>query len=95
MRINEQDRSCGLADGKCSICGEASAAFWHGDSVIEVCVHCALTILPALIADAVPVNESVTPYSSVSDIEHAFYRAMSIRLWRERKPVRDAFRSEN
>ena len=39
-------------DPKCSFCGELATGAWHGKENVYVCVSCATTILPKIIADA-------------------------------------------
>jgi hypothetical protein len=39
-------------DPECSFCGEIATGAWHGKDKIFVCVSCATTILPKIIADA-------------------------------------------
>ena len=42
-------------DGLCNICGDVADGIWHPTTrfaPVAVCHHCAITVLPCLIADA-------------------------------------------
>ena len=70
------------ATGKCSLCGKASVAFWVADEgTIEVCRHCAETILPALFADAIWRPEDRQCLEQViNQAKTTFWRALASRL---------------
>ena len=74
-------------DFDCLICGGNSSAFWDGvNGQIRVCGFCAIEWLPALIADAVPVSASEDfPHRTLARIELRFWRALALRLDRERR----------
>jgi len=84
------------ANASCSICGKWPATgYWHGtQGYLYVCSHCALNVLPALIADAIIDNGKMAdPSVKKRDLEHfekVFWRAlyfMRIRLDRGLKTV--------
>lgn len=75
--------------GKCTICGEKATGYWHGEGLVEVCHHCAIDVLPKLIADAIHVprvDHRPGPWpveagrNALSRVKAAFWEAMSSRL---------------
>ena len=55
-RTNKDDLELGWCNAQCVFCNKKAVAFWHLEGCVDVCRHCALTILPALIADAVSTD---------------------------------------
>jgi hypothetical protein len=74
-------------EGSCTLCGESSRAYWQGDNgLIEVCHSCALSTLPALIADATYLTHTHAcddAKLALVDIERTYWRAMFQRALRE------------
>lgn len=52
---------------KCSICGGDAVAKWVGETDVNVCRHCAVNILPRLIADAT-VDGERSEYGEILEI---------------------------
>jgi hypothetical protein len=78
---------------QCFNCGRGAAAFWHGDGVtVAVCCSCATAALPALIADAVRLDEREAHNGATHrlvEVEATYWRAMAIRLATERGESRE------
>lgn len=76
-------------DGEyCHICRRPATAVWHGDGEIAVCPTCAVEALPCLIADAIELpicNEEERSKFVFERVTATFWRAMTHRLFRERK----------
>jgi hypothetical protein len=68
----------------CTVCKRPATASWSGDKKIAICPDCAIDVLPALMADAVNLNAYDAPKGFVRKIESNFWRALAIRLMRER-----------
>lgn len=70
----------------CALCNAPATAAWHGDHVVAVCSDCAISTLPALIADAVELRRG-NQWDSVKlrwlQAEKAYWRAMTARMIRE------------
>ena len=68
----------------CTLCGKPATAVWHGDGTIAVCPDCAVTVLPALLADSVSIHAGTTSADQVKrTIERAeavYWRAVALRL---------------
>lgn len=76
---------CGktTAKGQCFHCGREAHAVWHGNTdSVQVCEHCALTVLPALIADAVHARSMGTVgfENHLKGVEGAYWKAVAARL---------------
>jgi hypothetical protein len=94
--INPTERFLRVAlQGHCSFCGAPPTAYWStiveegSGGYVETCPRCALSVLPALIADALhllPAGGTAPPADeALREIEAAFWRALALRLVRERK----------
>lgn len=79
MRIDptkqNSEEMCG-ATGRCSLCDERASAAWIGAGTIEICTHCAVEMLPGLIADAI-----FYPYATHGHFESSFGKVQS-RFWK-------------
>ena len=77
-------------DGEyCSICRGPATAVWRGAKAIPICPQCAVEDLPALIADSIVLPGAWGLERALSDlkrIELRYWRALALRLLRERKP---------
>lgn len=70
-------------DAKCNICGHEAAAMWNGEKDIFICPHCAVDVLPRLIADAILSDVLARDYSlllqAVEKAKYAFWQATTCR----------------
>ena len=66
------------AETTCAICGDRSAAFWHGETTVAVCGRCATEVLPALIADATVPARSRHGYAAATSV----IERVATRFWR-------------
>jgi hypothetical protein len=70
-------------DAKCDICGHNAGAMWCGKKTIFICSHCAVSVLPQLIADAILSDVQVRDYShllqEVEKAKSAFWQAATCR----------------
>jgi hypothetical protein len=72
---------CPVKPALCSFCEQRSAtAYWTITVELQVCAHCAVTTLPALIADAIPVGTGKQPHTSLAAVQASFWRALALRL---------------
>lgn len=80
-----------LKGGTCFCCGEEAEAVWHAGQSVAVCRGCAVSTLPALIADAVwaPAGRGAIGWfdRAWKDAERAFWRAAACRLAHGDKPA--------
>jgi hypothetical protein len=99
--LNHPDPASWLATqgdaAACSICGTGRPdACWvgHGHTVLWTCRNCALSVLPALIADAVGARRDagrpMAPYAAaVPQIVGRFWQAVACRLASRLRAGRD------
>jgi hypothetical protein len=82
MRIKNDESD--FADMKCFYCGDKAKAMWMGEQSIGVCYSCAVTILPALIADAVD-----SPNNNFENVLHqingSYWKAVAANANYERR----------
>lgn len=80
--------------GTCTFCGAKADAEWWGDNTIRVCHRCAMEVLPALIADAVALEQARHPVALWDEVSTVFWRALAIRLDRDQRQPSDSRRRE-
>lgn len=73
----------------CIFCHGPAVAYWHcSDHEVCICCHCATTILPLLIADAVTAKDPKANLNAVLEtITANFYRGVAKGLQRLHKPA--------
>ena len=76
-------------DGEfCAFCDHPAAAAWRGQRLIAVCPSCAIEVLPKLAADAIDLaaaSEADRLKWIVMQMKSKFWKALSLRLVKERK----------
>jgi uracil-DNA glycosylase family 4 len=83
------------ADLPCSVCGGRSDACWdcsETDSTLVICRHCALTVLPALIADAIRAKGREQFNEERERMMKTFWRASALAMAREPETLEDMHR---
>lgn len=89
--LSETDRAFDLT-GACHFCGEQSVAYWSEAKTLEVCSHCAESILPALIADAVagggnPATVRARAERGLERVTAAYWKAVAAVVERASKAI--------
>jgi hypothetical protein len=78
-----------FCSGICCICGGQSVACWAGKQMLEVCYHCAVNVLPKLIADAVVGKDSVdvrVPKSRAEEVLANYWYGVAWAISRNAAP---------
>jgi len=69
-------------DATCTFCGRQADAAWSGKGTVYACSHCAVAVLPKLIADAVQLQKRVSDEAITkwAEATQAFWEQMKNRL---------------
>ena len=78
----------GETTGRCTLCGAPTAAYWCGIQTVEICLTCAVQVLPAILADAVPYHSADSAKSFCDRATVTYWRASTLRAMRERDAER-------
>ncbi len=75
----------GQGSEECDVCGRKSDAYWRGHRNITICYHCAIDVLPALIADAMRARgrDRHLLVKTEEKMMNRFLRAVALALARD------------